>query len=195
MAKKKRNKKTMDSSNKTFIIFMTIALVVLLVVWIVKDTNIFKFNKETGVTEVDYNKKLNEVSLSDALELIQSDKLVFIYIGYEGCSSCDKFTPNLIEIANNYDMKVYYIDIKKVDLDSKEWTTFTNKLTKKITLNIKENGKTKKKTKKIGEFLKNEGYTPSFVVLKNNKFVDGYIGALYKEKLEDFLDNAGFKQK
>ena len=192
MKKQMKTKKTIDNSNRVFIIFMTIAMIVLLIAWIVKDPNMFKKGKETGVTEKPSYNKLNEISVSDALELIESDALTFIYIGYEGCASCDKFTPNLVEISSKYDMKVYYINIKKVDIKSKEWASFTKLLTEKVTLELTVDGKSVKKTKTIGKFLKEDGYTPSFVVLRSNKYVSGHIGALYKEKLETFLDKSGF---
>ena len=195
MAKKSKKKKESNNENKLFIIFMTIALVVLLVVWIIKDTDFIKFAKETAVTKSNKETPLTKVTLLKALELIKEDKLVFIYLGYDGCSYCNKFTPSLKQTVSKYDMKLYYIDIKENDLKSKDWEKFTGKLNKKFTLNLEIDGKKVKQTKKIGEFLKEKGYTPSFVVFKNNKLVDGYIGALYKEKLEEFLDNAGFTKK
>ena len=188
--KKKTNKKIFDR----FIVFMSAALLVFLIIWIITD-NKKDSSKETDVTAPKSVLDFNAITVSEALELIKSKDLTFIYIGYEGCIPCDNFVPTLAETADYYDMTVYYIDRKSIDMKSKDWKKFTDKLTKEVSLSIKQTGKSKETTKTIGAFLYDEGYTPTFVVLKDNKLVDGNIGAMNSAKLQIFLTKAGFKEK
>ena len=194
MAKKKR-KKQIDDSNKVFIIFVTIALVVLLVVWVVKDNKNVGSSEETPVTIPASVNSFTKVSLSQLLNIINDDKLTFVYLGYEGCRACDKFVPTLVTVKDEFDMEVYYINTKELDRNSSEWKKFTNLLTKEVTLDLKKDGSNKKYTKTIGKFLYEEGYTPTFVVLKKGKIIDGNIGAMKYEDLKEFIGNAGFIEK
>ena len=177
-----------------FTIFMSISLVLLLVVWIIKDNPKQKKVEILENTNIKTVSEFEKKTLKDVNEIIKSKELVFVYLGYEGCGSCDKFVPTLDEVADDYNIKVLYIDTKLLDKNSKEWSAFTAKLTKKITLNLKINGEAKKITKTIGKFLADDGYTPTFVVFKDNKIIDGNIGGLSKDKLSEFLENAGYKK-
>ena len=195
MTKKKSKKKTIDESNKVFIIIMTIALLALLVIWIVKDANIAKDGKETPVTEkADYS-IFSKTTVSSALKMAKEKTPTFIYFGYEGCEACDSFTSTLKTINDEYDIKMYYINTKSLDRNSSDWKKLTNMFTKEVKLNLKKDGVNLEQTKTIGKFLYEDGYTPTFVVVKEGKLVNGNIGKMTQESLEEFLDNAGFSKK
>ena len=195
MSKNKSKKRVNSDSNKAFLIIMTIALVLLLGVWIVKDGSLFNKKKETDVTgSANYN-SFKTVTISKVLDLIKGKEPVFIYFGYKGCNACDKFTPILTDLLDEYDFDVYFLNIKELDSKSSEWKDFTKKLTKKLTIVIKKDGQNIQYNKKMGDFLYDNGYTPSFAVFKDGKFVDGNIGILQIDDLKEFLNNAGFSKK
>ena len=190
MAKKKK-KNNVKKSDK-FIIFMTIAFVLLLVVWIIKDNYHPKDKGGTPVTEINYLDGFVKVNLTEILEQITKDDLSFIYLGYEGCDACNAFAPILAGVTEEKNIKVFYIDTKNIDRSSKEWTKFTDKLTKKVELSIKDGEKTTTEKKTIGKFLYDNGYTPTFLVFKKGKFIDGNIGGMSSEDLKAFLESAGY---
>ncbi len=194
MAKKKRKNKQSEVKLDKFIVFMTIALFILLIVWIIKDNKKPDVDSQPDAVEKAGIKSFNKIDLKEALNAIKNDELTFIYIGYEGCAPCDAFAPILATISKGYDMKVNYMDIHEIDKDSKEWKTFTDKLNKTVDLSTKSNDKTKKETKTIGKFLYENGYTPTLVVLKSNKIVDGHVGGFSADNLKTFLDDAGFEK-
>ena len=188
--KKKKKEKKLDY----FIIIMTGAMLLLLIGWIIKDFKPKNDTKETPIIEKYDVDDFTKIDLKKALELIKENKLSFIYIGYEGCNACDKFVPHLAKISQSYDMTVYYINIKEIDTNSKDWKKFTDKITKKITLNTQIDEERKSETKTIGKFLYENNYTPTFVVMKANKCIDGSVGGMINQNLINFLDKVGFKK-
>ncbi len=177
-----------------FLIIMTAAMFLLLAIWIIKDLKPSKIEETAPITEAYSVNDFKKTDLKEILNLIKGDNLTFVYIGYEGCDACDKFVPKLAKVTQNYDMEVYYLDIKSVDKKSQEWKTFTNKLSKKVSIATKSDEETSSETKTIGKFLYENGYTPTFVVLKSNKFINGNIGGMDVEKLHSFLNDAGYEK-
>lgn len=192
MAKKSKKK---QKNKDYFLIFVFIALVVLLVLWVIKDNKKINSNEKTSVTEENITNIFDSINVEKALELIKSDELSFIYIGYEGCSACESFVPKLNDVKDEFKISVNYLNYKKIDKESNEWKSFTSKLTKKQTITIKNEDTTETKSKTIGEFLYNEGYTPTFIVFKSGKMLDGNIGGMTRKELREFLTNVGYEQK
>ena len=190
----KKKRQSPKSKVDIFLVIMTIATVLLLVIWIIKDLNPQDNIEETTVIEQYGIDDFKKSTLADIQQLIKKDSLSFIYIGYKGCGACDDFASTLSRVSQRYNMDVYYLDIKEIDKSSKEWKTFTEKLTKKVSISTKEDEKTYTHTKTIGKFLYENGYTPSFVVFKSNKFINGNIGGMEVEKLYEFLEEAGFEK-
>ena len=188
MAKKKKKK---NNNKDKFIIFMTIALVLLLIIWIISDNRKID-NKKTTPIEQKTTEFFNKVSVSDALKIINEDKLTFIYIGYEGCSACYSFVPRLSDVATEYNITVNYIDYKEIDKSSNDWKVFTSKFTKEQTINIQKDDDISTTTKKIGDFLYEDGYTPTFAVFKSGKMIDGNVGGKKRPDLRTFLNEAGY---
>lgn len=191
--KKKKNNKTKHSVDR-FVLIMTIALVGLLVLWVIKDNKQMSDDKKVEQTYESTTKDFTKIGINSGIELISSEKLSFIYIGYEGCSACESFVPRLAEVAKDYDMEVYYINFKEIDRDKSNWKDFTNKFTIKQKINIQEDDNAVSSEKTIGEYLYNEGYTPTIAIFKSNKMVDGHIGKLTRSEIREMLNNAGFKE-
>lgn len=194
MATKKANNKKQKPKIDKFLILIGVLLIVLLIVSMIKDNKNLKDNEETKVVEeIKTTEAFKKISLSEGLEIIKSDKLSFVYIGYEGCDACENFVPKLVDVSKEYGIEVNYLNFKELDKKSKEWSIFTKKLTKKQKIQIKTSEEAVTKT--IGNFLKDEGYTPTFVIFKNGKMVDGNIGGLSRANLRLFLENSGYSKK
>ena len=181
--------KNQKIKNKTdfFIICMTIAMIMLLIVWVIKDST------KEKVTELEIIEQLgletfNKHNLDEIIEIIKNEKLTYVYIGYKGCGSCDKFVPILASVSKDYNLNINYLDMKEIDKASKQWKNFTNMITKEITLTVQNEGEKESQTKTIGKFLYEKGYTPTLLVFKDNKFVDGNMGAMNEAKLQKFLE-------
>ena len=193
MAKKKVNNKKQNKKTDKFLIVIGILLVILLIISMVKDNKEMKDNKQTElIEEVKTTEAFTKTTLSEVLETIKKEELSLVYIGYEGCEPCELFVPKLIDVSKEYGIEVNYLNFKELDKKSKEWSTFTKKLTKKQEIEIKGKDAV---TKTIGAFLKDEGYTPTFVIFKDGKLIDGYIGGLSRAELRTFLDEAGYSKK
>ncbi|MBQ4583671.1 MAG: thioredoxin family protein [Bacilli bacterium] len=193
MSKKKNKKKIQAKKVDKFLIVIGILLVILLIISLIKDNKELKDNKSTELKEeIKTTEAFNKSTLSEVLELIKSEEITFIYIGYEGCEPCELFVPKLVDVSKEYGIEVNYLNFKELDKKSKEWSTFTKKLTKKQEIEIKGKDAV---TKTIGAFLKDEGYTPTFVIFKDGKLIDGYIGGLSRAELRTFLDEAGYSKK
>lgn len=189
MAKKKKKK---NNNKDKFIIFMTIALVLLLVIWIISDNRKIGNSKRTTQTEEKTTESFNKVTVSDAIELINKDELTFIYIGYEGCSACSSFVPKLSDVAEEYDITVNYLNYKEIDKSSNDWKTFTSKFTKEQIINIQKDDDISTTTKMIGDFLYEDGYTPTFAIFKSGKMIDGNVGGKKRPELRTILNDAGY---
>ena len=195
MANKKRKSKKNKNKTDRFILFMTIACIILLIVWVVKDNYHPKDREVTPVIEESYYESFDKITVANANKMIMEDELTFIYFGYQGCNACDIFAPILKTVTDEYDMKVKFINTKEIDRKSKEWKKLTDKMTKKQKISTKNDDTVKNENKTIGDFLYENGYTPTVVIFKNNKLVDGHVGGLNSVDLIKMIESAGFNQK
>ena len=56
-------------------------------------------------------KLMSQITVSNFLELIKEDKNVFVYIGSDTCSGCVEMEETLLEVANDLDIKINYINL------------------------------------------------------------------------------------
>ena len=185
---KKKSKNKSNKKTDKFIAFVTIALVVLLIVWVIKDNIMIKKNSEIVSPYADFN----EITVKSAIDKIDQTGLTLVYVGYDGCSACEDFVVKLASLAKDYDVVVYYVDYKSADKESDEWKTFTSKLDLSTSITIEKDGEEKTETKAIGEFLEEKGYTPVLAIFDSGRMVNGSIGNIDEDSLETKLESAGY---
>ena len=117
------------------------------------------------------NVKINLIKLkyNELIEKVENKESFVLCISATECSHCQEYKPKLKKIANNYDIKIYYIDIDKINDDDYETfkTRFSFDGSTPITIFFKE-GEEKTTATRI------EGNTKSEKViekLKNNGFI------------------------
>lgn len=128
--------------------------------------------------------KMNEVDVAGALNLFKKDGLQVLYIGRSDCGVCVETVPVLNKVQDELKYKTNYFDLNS----TKNWQTemkeladlFTVKTTVKTTVKNKD-GKAETVTLNdtIGKIFLEYGFTPTIIVIKDGKMVDGFIG--YKD--------------
>lgn len=63
---------------------------------------------------------LKEISYSDYSEMIKNKETFILEIMQDGCSHCENFKPKLEDISKEYDLKIYYINLKHLKDDESE---------------------------------------------------------------------------
>lgn len=66
------------------------------------------------LTGCGHNYGLKEISFNKYQTLISEKESFIIYFGRKTCTACESFYPNISEVATNYKVKVYYIDLDKI---------------------------------------------------------------------------------
>lgn len=186
-----------NEMKKFFIIqYVIIGLLVVLCLYLILDRS----NSDTKINpdqsnsaDVDYDtSSMKEVEASDILDMFKDKKTHVLYIGRSTCGVCREILPNLNEAQDDFDYVTQYLDITKVDRDSSDWEKIEKLLDKKTTLNIKkENGNSEPVTETYGYFVSNYGYTPTIIIISNNKMVAGHIGFFDLNSLKNWLQENG----
>ena len=112
---------------------------------------------------------LIKLNYNEIIEKVENKESFVLCVSATECSHCQEYKPKLKKIANNYDIKIYYIDIDK--MNEKDYETFKTRFSfdgsTPITIFFK-NGEEKTTATRI------EGNTSSEKViekLKNNGFI------------------------
>ncbi len=122
-------------------------------------------------------KNFETVTAEEALDLYDRQGTYVLYIGRKGCSHCEKMVPSLKELQDELGYKTYYYELtESFREDAKD-------LAEKFTLKLKVNGE----EDTIGNLLIENGYTPTVVIIKDGKTVDGFIGERSKDKLKEMI--------
>ena len=172
----------MNKLSKIFLGIIIALVVLLVIVWFIF------FNKEEQTYDISFMK---EVSVSEALDLFESENYHVIFVGREKCFVCEKMLPALKKAQIEYNFVSLYIDITKVDRLSSEWQEFINKLTMKSTQTLGETDEGEKVTESYGYFLDEYGFTPTVIVSKSGKQEAGCIGYKSEEELFNFIKSKG----
>ena len=122
----------------------------------------FNFIEEIGyfITHINFNEFNN---------LLNNNDKNIIIIGKDDCKYCDKVSETLNNITINYDIKVNYINIGKIDSN--------------IAIQIDE---------KLSELDYIDGFTtPLTLIIENNKLLDYVVGASNEEYFIDIFTENG----
>lgn len=138
-------------------IITTLIIVILIIIGLVI---YFLSNEKNNLIKLNYN---------ELIEKVENKESFVLCISATECSHCQEYKPKLKKIANNYDIKIYYIDIDKMtDKDYEKFKTrFSFDGSTPITIFFKK-GEEKTTATRI------EGNTKSEKViekLKNNGFI------------------------
>ncbi len=134
---------------------------------------------------------MNEVSVSNVLDMFNNKKSYLLYIGRETCGVCKTILPKLQNAQNDLDYITQYLDITKVDRNSSDWEKLEDLFDVETTLSVNVNGESEIKTETYGYFIGNYGYTPTLIIINNNKMVAGHIGDFGLDELKDWLQENG----
>ena len=135
---------------------------------------------------------MNEINVSEFIKMFESKKDYVVYIGRETCGVCKAILPNLVSAQNDLNYTTQYLDITKVDRNSSEWLKLEKLLDKETTLSVNgEDGKKTLKTESYGYFIGKYGYTPTLIIVKDNKMVAGHIGNFEINELTSWLKSNG----
>ena len=135
---------------------LIVLIVVTFIIGITFNGNKFLYQKHVGI---------NDVSVSEYLDIIDDNDISIIYIARPTCSFCNQFEPILTSVLEKYKIGVEYINIDNITTEA-EFNSFYNS----------------------NEYLKaGEWGTPTLIVFKNNKILDINSGYVDETTLIKFL--------
>lgn len=121
--------------------------------------------------------KMKEITPSE-LESNTKGKNTIVYIGRSTCSWCVQFVPVLNEIIDDYKIDMLYMDISKIDPDSKDYDKMVNLPA----------------AKDFEDVMEDFGATPMTLVVKDGKIVNATVGYQKYEGFAAFVESVGFKK-
>lgn len=123
--------------------------------------------------------KMKSVTIKEAEDLFSKKGTYILYIGREGCSYCRKTVPVLNEVQEELGYTTYYFDISTTSNYKTELKTLASKFTFETTANGTKG--------ELGELFISKGWTPTIVVIKDGKNVDGFFGYKDKDYIKDLM--------
>ena len=83
-------------------------------VLVIKDFSDYKYKRQLIKSGFVKNQLL-EVTIPEYFEIIKEDEYNFMFLGSAECGYCSMFKPVLAEVAGDYDVNLYYIDLYNAD--------------------------------------------------------------------------------
>ncbi len=109
---------------------------------------------------------LEELTINQVREKIERKDSFLLLSSRNFCETCERYLPNLKEMMELYDLKIYYIDREIIDEKSKDYEYL----------------------KQMDERLqKHLGYTPYLMYFKNGLLDQELVGKKEKNELEEFI--------
>ena len=127
---------------------------------------------------------MEKASIKDILKMFDDKSTKVIYVGRSTCGACVAFLPVLVQAQNDYNYKTVYLNSDTISSSSEGYSDFIKKLDKQYTMNV--NGQNV--TDEFGTFF---GYTPTVIIIKNGKMLDGTIGSDSYANFSAFLEKNG----
>lgn len=152
-------------------------------------------NNQSTKNETDYDiSMMNQVTVSDILSMFEDGKTHVLYIGRSTCRVCKIILPNLQTAQEELNYVTQYLDISSADRNSDEWKELEKLLDIETTMNVTNDDGEKEFVKEtFGYFIGNYGYTPSLIIIDENKMIAGHIGNYELEELKTWLKANGIK--
>ena len=140
-----------------------------------------KGNGSTKLTD------FNEISATK-IAAKSKNQTIIVIVGRETCQYCVQFAPVLAEVAKEYGLTVYYVDLLKIVSIGEEESTIIDETAYNAIVNLK------------GEEYWEDfastyfGSTPQTMFVRNNKVIYGIMGYHDKASTEAEFENAGFEK-
>ena len=140
-----------------------------------------KGNGSTKLTD------FNEISATK-IAAKSKNQTIIVIVGRTNCQYCVQFAPVLAEVAKEYGLTVYYVDLLKIVSIGEEESTIIDETAYNAIVNLK------------GEEYWEDfastyfGSTPQTMFVRNNKVIYGIMGYHDKASTEAEFENAGFEK-
>lgn len=124
--------------------------------------------KET-TSEAEKYPNVSFINYSQYEEIYESEEKAIVVLGQTGCGACAAYLPNINEIGEEKNIKIYYVDMTQ--LESEDSSKITS----------------------LSYFKDKESWgTPLTLILENKEVVDSQEGAATKEVTLEFFQKNGF---
>lgn len=139
-----------------------------------------------GNTTTNYDvSKMNKVDAKGALALFDEKGTHVLYIGRSTCSVCVTTVPVLNQVQEELKYTTNYLEVEvSTNKPWSAWQTELKDLTDKFTVKTKVNSE----EDTIGNLFYSKGYTPTIVIIKDGKVVDGFIGYRNHDTLKNLVE-------
>lgn len=120
------------------------------------------------------------------LEKLSKGKKIIVWIGRQGCGYCSDYVPTITQIGEDFGETIYYLDLADMfDFSGEEVSLLDEEA-----YNIMMDFATDEDNEDVMEEF---GATPMTLIIKNNKIIGSFTGALDSETVTETLEEEGFK--
>ncbi|MCM1053011.1 MAG: thioredoxin family protein [Ruminococcus sp.] len=123
--------------------------------------------------------KMNAVNADEALALFNDKGTHILYIGRSNCSVCVSLVPLLNKLQEELKYTTDYYNLTQ----TQNWKTDMAELIEKFTIETTVNSE----TGTIAKLFSDHGYTPTVIIIKDGKAVDGFIGYRDYDTLKELV--------
>lgn len=178
------------------LVFVSIASLLSLLTFIVgitSNTNSISEGTQNEQTEEEHTTSTSydtsaftKISAHD-LKKKSKGKKIIVWIGRQGCGYCSNYVPTITNVGNKLNETIYYMDLADIFDFSTEQVSLLDEKAYDIMMKFE--------TDKDNEGVMDDfGATPMTLIIKNNKIIGSFTGALEEETVLSTLEKEGFKQ-
>ena len=163
--KKETKKEFKLTSKQKDIVLVLLAVVLLVVAFVVTGNKAPKVNIELPVA-LEGEAGFNEITYSEYVEKMNEEKPFLVIIIKDGCGYCEAYTPIVKEVAEEYSLPIYYINL--TNITEEEYTALS----------------------KSNSYLKSQQWgTPTTLLMSGNTVVGPISGYVDKDTfVKDMID-------
>lgn len=155
--KKETKKEFKLTSKQKDIVLVLLAVVLLVVAFVVTGNKAPKVNIELPVA-LEGEAGFNEITYSEYVEKMNEEKPFLVIIIKDGCGYCEAYTPIVKEVAEEYNLPIYYINL--TNITEEEYTALS----------------------KSNSYLKSQQWgTPTTLLMSGNTVVGSISGYVDKD--------------
>lgn len=137
-------------------------------------------NNDSNNSNTEYDvSKMNPVNVEKALALFKEKGTHILYIGRANCSVCVSTVPVLNKVQEELKYTTNYFDLNQTT----NYKTEMKELAEKFKIDAKVNNE----EGTIASLFLDHGYTPTIIIIKDGKAVDGFIGYREYETLKELI--------
>lgn len=111
--KKETKKEFKLTSKQKDIVLVLLAVVLLVVAFVVTGNKTPKIDIELPVV-LEGETGFNEITYSEYVEKMNEEKPFLVIIVKDGCGYCEAYTPIVTEVAEEYNLPIYYINLTNI---------------------------------------------------------------------------------